>query len=471
MPLCASPSATRSLCLRSLCSRVRWLHSSGDGAPPASPPAASVQPRLSQLRSRLREEEAGSAAASLASFASSGGAVGGGRARSPSPSPSPAAAPLRAPLSSLPARPLFDLFGRAHTYLRVSLTERCNLRCTYCMPADGAELSPEGALLSTPELLSLVDTFVGLGVRKVRLTGGEPTLRKDLPELVAAMMALRGGGGGGAEALSAPPEVAAARRLPPLDPPRLHTLALTSNGVRLGPLLPSLRAAGLTHVNISLDTLRRERLPAIARRPAAHWDRTWSALHSALAQGGWAGPPKLNVVVMRGVNADELPDFVRLTAALPLRLRFIELMPFAGNGWAEGAFVSTAEQLAAARGAFPELQREPPPGAGEGPATTSSEWRLPGAPGSVGFISPMSPVTCGTCNRLRLTADGNLKVCLHGAEEASLRDVLRAGGDVPAAIAAALARKHAALGGTAGRLELAAAAAAPHARPMVKIGG
>ena len=419
-------------------------------APPLRPLArrGSGSARLAALREQLRTD-------SLDRFT-------GRRAPAP-PRPQVEEAPPPPPHAGVPA--LTDRFGRAHTYLRVSLTERCNLRCTYCMPPEGAALTAAAELLTVDETLAAVAHFVRLGVNKVRLTGGEPTLRRDLVDVVAALHAMR--------------------------PAGLATLGLTTNGVLLAPLLPQLQRAGLTRLNISLDTWRRERLPHIARRPEAHWDRTWRAVEAALELG--FAPLKLNCVVVRGVNDDELADFVRATLDRPLHVRFIELMPFAGNGWSERAFVSTREQLEAIHRSFPEFQPvEPGGGAGGGGGDddalshdTARLWRLPRAAGSVGFISSMSDAFCGTCNRLRLTADGHVKACLHGGahDEMSLRDALRAqlaagaaagGADhsahIEALIRGAVAGKRYALGGRSDRHALAAAAALD-SRPMVRIGG
>lgn len=350
-----------------------------------------------------------------------------------------------------PARALTDKFDRRHTYLRISLTERCNLRCTYCMPHEGAQLTPAPRLLTVPEMTRIAGLFVRLGVRKIRLTGGEPTLRSDLVDVCAALRAL----------------------------PGLDVLAMTSNGVLLGaadggatPLLRALRTAGLTHLNLSLDTLHRERFERIARRPAAHWDRVMAAIEAAQALG--FAPLKINVVVTRGVNDDEVPDFVALTAAAPmLTVRFIELMPFSGNDWAPTRVVPSAELVQRIRERFSSFSPLGPLD-GDGSATEQL-WTIRETAGRVGFISSMTDAFCGTCNRLRLTADGSVKVCLHGSDELSLRDLLRAGTDddgLTAAIAGAIGRKHAALGGNVDMHGIAGAVqSGANSRAMVRIGG
>lgn len=358
----------------------------------------------------------------------------------------------RAPASfivSNPAEALTDTFGRRHSYLRISLTERCNLRCTYCMPHEGVQLTPSLRLLTVPETLRLAGLFVRLGVSKIRLTGGEPTLRPDLVDVCSALREI----------------------------PRLDVLAMTSNGVLLGaagggaaPLLPALRAAGLTHLNLSLDTLRRERFEKISRRPATHWDRVMAAIEAA--QGLGLSSLKLNVVVSRGVNADEVPDFAALTAAAPLlTVRFIELMPFSGNDWAPDRVVPSEELVRAIRARFPSFSRLHN---GDGNATEQL-WAISENAGRVGFISSMTDAFCSSCNRIRLTADGSLKVCLHGSDELSLRDLMRAGADdegLTKSIAGAIGLKHAALGGNGDMHGIASAVqSGANARAMIRIGG
>jgi cyclic pyranopterin phosphate synthase len=349
-----------------------------------------------------------------------------------------AALPADIAASTAPASaPPTDAFGRVHTYLRVSLTERCNLRCVYCMPAAGVPLAPRPELLTADETLALVRLFVAAGVTKVRLTGGEPTVRSDLPALAAAIGALR---------------------------PALRTLALTTNGLTLERLLPRLIDAGLHAVNVSLDTLRADRFERLTRRRGLEAVR--GSIAAALA-AGLRDPVKVNVVVIRGVNDDEIVDFVAWTTRAPVHVRFIEVMPFDGNEWSRDAVVASAEIVARVRIAFPSFARV----AGADAGATAEDWAVAGAPGRVGFVSSMSDAFCGTCSRLRLTADGALKTCLFGADEVSLRDALRAGvapADLLRVVRAAVLRKPFALGGHAGPDAIRAAAAN---RPMILIGG
>jgi molybdenum cofactor biosynthesis protein A len=361
------------------------------------------------------------------------------------------AKPLQPLSASALSSPLVDSHGRPHSYLRISLTERCNLRCTYCMPASGVPLSPPSHLLQLPETLALASHFVSLGVSKIRLTGGEPTLRADLVAVVEGMGRLR--------APSAH------------HPHTLRTLALTSNGVALGqgPLLPALWASGLDALNLSLDTLQPELFARLSRRPPAAWASAWRAVHRAL-ELGWGATPgrplKVNTVVQRGVNDGEAAALVRaLTQHHPVTLRFIEFMPFSGNEWVAqgtGGVVPSAELLAGLQAALPTLT--PLDSSSSCSTEGSGLWKgHPDWKGSFGFISTVSSAFCASCSRLRLTADGSLRVCLHGEEEVSLRDVVRGGGDLTEAIARAVQGKHAALGGKPLGQGLA--------RSMIKIGG
>ncbi|GBF99286.1 hypothetical protein Rsub_12046 [Raphidocelis subcapitata] len=329
------------------------------------------------------------------------------------------------------AQMLTDTFSRKHTYLRISLTERCNLRCTYCMPADGVQLTAGERLLTAGEVQRLASLFVSAGVDKIRLTGGEPTVRPDLADICSRLSAL----------------------------PGLRTLALTSNGIALKRQLPQLKAAGLSALNISLDTLRPDRFEALTRR-GGH-ARVLAAVEEALRLG--YDPVKVNVVVMRGVNDDEVNDFVELTRDAPINVRFIEYMPFDGNVWSDSKMVPYRELLASIGAAHPgALAREDDP-AGE----VAKNFRLRGHRGTVSFVTSMTHAFCGDCNRLRLLADGSLKVCLFGANEVSLRDAMRAGAsdeELALVISAAVDRKRAA---HAGMFELAATAN----RPMITIGG
>ncbi|CAN9502042.1 unnamed protein product [Ophioblennius macclurei] len=285
---------------------------------------------------------------------------------------------------------LTDNFGRRHSYLRISLTEKCNLRCQYCMPEEGVKLTPRAQLLSTSEILTLARLFVREGVDKIRLTGGEPLIRPDVLDIITELRKLEG----------------------------LKTIGVTTNGINLARLSPKLKEAGLDLINISLDSLVPAKFEFIVRRKGFH--KVMEGIDKAIELG--YSPVKINCVVMRGLNEDELLDFVALTEEKPVEVRFIEYMPFDGNKWNFKKMVSYQEMLDRVRQRWPNL--ETLQGAH---ADTAKTFKVPGFSGQVGFITSMSDHFCGSCNRLRITADGNLKVCLFGNSEVSLRDVLRSG--------------------------------------------
>ena len=301
-----------------------------------------------------------------------------------------------------------DLFGRLITYVRVSVTDRCNLKCVYCIPK-GMEWLEKAEILSYEEIGRLVRVLVSMGVRKVRLTGGEPTIRQDLPRLVGLIRSLRG----------------------------VEEISLSTNGLLLAPLAAPLRRAGLDRVNISLDTLRPERFREITR--GGDIARVFEGIRAAEAEG--LHPIKINVVAMRGVNDDEIDEFARVTRERPWHLRFIEMMPLLGNEKDQPVrFLPTdeiRERLEAIEALVPDT---PPPGSG--PATY---FRYPGAPGSIGFITPLSHNFCDRCNRVRLTARGHLRLCLFGDGEIDLRTPMREGGasdaEIEAIIRGSLAAK------------------------------
>ncbi|XP_047354527.1 molybdenum cofactor biosynthesis protein 1 isoform X2 [Vespa velutina] len=287
---------------------------------------------------------------------------------------------------------LTDSFGRRHTYLRISITERCNLRCTYCMPAEGVKLTAKDGILKTEEIIRLADLFTKEGICKIRLTGGEPTVRKDIVDIIAELKKLE----------------------------NLEQVAITTNGLTLTRQLPALQRAGLDGLNISLDTLKADRFERFTRRKG--WAKVMASIDLAVQLG--YNPVKVNCVVMRGFNDDELVHFVNMTKDRPLDIRFIEYMPFYGNEWKENKMVSFDEMKNIIRQTYPEFQA-----LSNKPNDTSKAYQVPGFTGQIGFITSMTHNFCSSCNRLRITADGNLKVCLfEGKSEVSLRDVLRSGG-------------------------------------------
>ena len=331
---------------------------------------------------------------------------------------------------------LLDRFGRRHTYLRVSLTERCNLRCSYCMPPQGVELKPDDELLTTPELVTAIRALVRLGVTKVRLTGGEPLVRKDIVALVEQIHSLG-----------------------------VSNIGVTSNGIVFARHARALKQAGLSHVNLSLDTLDASRFKQITQRDGHA--KVMQALQTACALQ--FDSVKVNCVVQRGVNDDELAAFAALTRDEALQVRFLEFMPFGLNQWQTERVVSGAEMLQAIKAVYPGIVPCPEE---DGPSPTARLFKIPGFKGRVGFITAMTDEFCSTCSRLRLTADGNLKNCLFGNHEVSLRDALRSGqGDagVLAVVRASLEAKHERLGGYANSHAIAEHSAT--ARPMILIGG
>ncbi|XP_063080035.1 molybdenum cofactor biosynthesis protein 1-like isoform X2 [Engraulis encrasicolus] len=302
---------------------------------------------------------------------------------------------------------LTDSFGRRHSYLRISLTEKCNFRCQYCMPEEGVKLTPRAELLSSEEILTLARLFVQEGVTKIRLTGGEPLIRPDVLDIIGKMREFEG----------------------------LKTMAVTTNGLNLTRMLPGLQKSGVDLLNISLDSLVPAKFEFIVRRKGFH--KVMEGIRKAVEMG--FHPVKVNCVVMRGLNEDEIQNFVALTEEMPLEVRFIEYMPFDGNRWNFKKMVSYQEMLDHIRQQWPDLELVP--GA---EADTAKLYRVPGFQGQIGFITSMSDHFCGGCNRLRITADGNLKVCLFGNSEVSLRDQLRSGSsdeELLQVIAAAVGRK------------------------------
>jgi cyclic pyranopterin phosphate synthase len=296
----------------------------------------------------------------------------------------------------MPSSQLVDPFGRPVTYLRVSVTDRCNLRCVYCMPPEGVEWQPHDSILRYEEIAAVVRVAAEHGVRQVRLTGGEPLVRKGLPDLVAMIAQI----------------------------PGISDIALTTNGYLLESAAADLARAGLTRVNVSLDTLNPQRFSRITR--GGSFGKVWQGLATVVALG--LKPVKLNVVAMRGVNDDELLDLARLTLTRDWEVRFIEMMPVMNQApWGADfpppgeVYLSVQEMLAV----LSPLGLRPTGGkVGCGPA---QEFKLDGGLGKIGFITPVGQRFCEQCNRLRLTADGHLRPCLLNTAEVDLRPALRSG--------------------------------------------
>ncbi|MEU7970414.1 GTP 3',8-cyclase MoaA [Micromonospora sp. NPDC049089] len=289
---------------------------------------------------------------------------------------------------------LVDRYGRVARDLRVSLTDKCNLRCTYCMPAEGLPWLAGPELLTDEEIVRLVRVAVELlGVTEVRFTGGEPLIRAGLVDIVTAVAALE---------------------------PRPR-VSLTTNGIGLDRVAPALRAAGLDRVNVSLDTLDPDRFTKLTRRPRL--DAVLAGLAGAATVG--LSPVKINSVLMRGVNEDEAPALLRFALEHDYQLRIIEQMPLdAQHGWARDTMVTAEEILASLRTVF-DLSPDPTE-RGAAPAET---WLVDGGPARVGVIASVTRPFCGDCDRTRLTADGQVRACLFATEESDLRAALRTGAD------------------------------------------
>jgi cyclic pyranopterin phosphate synthase len=287
--------------------------------------------------------------------------------------------------------PAHDDFGRRIDYLRISLTDRCNLRCVYCMPAVGMHFMPRPELLTSDELVLVVRAAAKAGFRKIRLTGGEPSLRPDLVELVRAIKAT----------------------------PGIEHMAMTTNALRLAKLAGPLKEAGLDRVNVSIDTLDPDKFRQMTR--GGRLDQVWEGIAEADRVG--LHPIKLNAVVVRGLNEDEVPRLAALTLEHRWEMRFIEVMPLTGvANVAQDGVVKSEElitQIEAAHGPLEPL--------GLAPTDSARRFRIPGAKGKLGFISAVSDPFCATCNRMRLTADGRLHLCLLRDEEGDLRAAIRSG--------------------------------------------
>lgn len=292
-----------------------------------------------------------------------------------------------------------DAFGREIDYLRISLTDHCNLRCVYCMPLAGLTFHPRDALLTAPEIETVVRAAVSVGFRKFRLTGGEPTLRPDVVEIVERMAAVRG----------------------------VCDVAMTTNAIRLPDLAAPLVAAGLRRINVHLDSLDPTRVARIMRWGSL--DEIWAGIEAAEAAG--LRPIKLNVVVLRGFNEDDVVALAALTRTRDWHVRFIESMPF-GSGEtsviARGGLVPSRETRARIEAALGPLTALP----AHDPSDEARNHRLADAPGVVGFISPVTEPYCGTCNRMRLTAEGRFHLCLLNDDELDVRGALRGGGGIDA---------------------------------------
>ncbi|MEX2603840.1 MAG: GTP 3',8-cyclase MoaA [Gracilimonas sp.] len=284
---------------------------------------------------------------------------------------------------------LFDQFKRKHDYLRVSLTERCNLRCKYCMPADGIPLTPAAHLPTSEELLNIISVFAEMGINKIRFTGGEPLVRKDAGFIIEESSKL------------------------------VSETAITTNGILLYKYFDLFEKIELRSLNISLDTLSPEKFQLITRRD--HFHKVFDNIKTAIDRGFHV---KINVVLLKGQNDNEILDFIRWTENTTVHVRFIEFMPFQGNEWDHSKLVSYFEILEIVEKEFSTEKLH------DDPHDTTKSYRVKNAKGTFSVISSMTAPFCSTCNRLRLTADGKMRNCLFSTEDADLLTPLRAGEDI-----------------------------------------
>jgi molybdenum cofactor biosynthesis protein A len=284
---------------------------------------------------------------------------------------------------------LTDDFGRKHNYLRISLLEKCNLRCTYCMPADGIELSPKASLMTAHEIFSIAQTFVENGVDKIRLTGGEPLLRKDFPEIIAQLSTLG------------------------------VSLSITTNGILIDRHIDVLKQYNIRKINLSLDTLISSKFHSVTLRN--QFEKVIDNLHLLLNNDFQV---KVNVVLIKGFNENEITDFIKLTQFLPISIRFIEFMPFAGNQWDRSKMISENDILSELVQAFSadeilKLEDEK--------NFTARTYKIKNFQGDFGIISSITNPFCDGCNRIRLTANGKIKNCLFSNSETDLLTPFRKG--------------------------------------------
>ncbi|MCC6370326.1 MAG: GTP 3',8-cyclase MoaA [Bacteroidia bacterium] len=327
---------------------------------------------------------------------------------------------------------LTDQFGRVHDYLRISLTERCNLRCVYCMPEQGIVLRPKSQFMTTQEVIQLATHFVDLGVNKIRLTGGEPLVRNDAKEIIEGLSKL------GVQ------------------------LAISTNGILVDKFLETFKSAKIRSVNISLDSLNEEKFNSVTRRQ--EFQKVMSNIHTLLKENFHV---KLNAVIMKGVNDHEIMDFINFTKNHNIHFRFIEFMPFNGNKWDWNKGLSYKEMMERVNLYFPGkvIKLE------DKKNDTSKSYRIEGYKGTFAIISSVTNPFCDTCNRLRLTADGKLKNCLFSQNETDLLGALRNGADIKPLIYESVWNKKSVRGGMDTFEDLSNSDLNQKNRSMIAIGG
>lgn len=328
---------------------------------------------------------------------------------------------------------LTDSFGRVHTYLRISLIERCNLRCSYCMPEEGVLLSPRSHLMTYEEIHTIAKIFVANGVTKIRLTGGEPLIRKDIPIILEKLSSLS------------------------------IELSITTNGVIIDKFIDALKMNGVKSINVSLDSLNKEKFKHITRRD--EFEKVYKNILLLVDEGFKV---KVNAVLIKGFNDNEIIDFINFTKHLPISFRFIEFMPFDGNKWNMEKMVSYKDVMQYVNAAFSEEQIEK---LQDAPNDTSKNYKIKGYKGSFAIISSVTNPFCDSCNRLRLTADGQLKNCLFSSSESDLLTALRAGKSIEPIIKKAVQAKLKVRGGMDTIEKLQEPKLHTQNRSMITIGG
>lgn len=327
---------------------------------------------------------------------------------------------------------LTDQFGRVHDYLRISLTERCNLRCFYCMPEEGIPLRPRSEFMSKDEIVSIANTFVGLGVKKIRLTGGEPLVRSDANEIIHELSKL------------------------PVE------LAITTNGILVDKFIDTFKSNRMNSINVSLDSLQEEKLNKITRRN--YFKSIFSNIQTLIKENFHV---KLNAVIMRGVNDDEIIDFIEFTKDNNVHFRFIEFMPFDGNKWNWSKGLSYNEMMGIINGGYKTKVSK----IEDKKNDTAKNYQINGYRGTFAVISSVTNPFCDNCNRIRLTADGKLKNCLFSGFETDLLTPLREDIDIRPLIAESIWKKKAKRAGMNTINQFSASAIYNNNRSMVAIGG
>ena len=328
---------------------------------------------------------------------------------------------------------LQDAHGRNHNYLRISITEHCNLRCTYCMPEEGISLTPKSHLMTADEIISIAQTYVNLGVNKIRLTGGEPLVRKDAKDIMLRLGKLG------------------------------VNLSITTNGILVPNFINTFKEAGIQTINISIDSLDKDKFNQITRR--SYFDTVFENIELLLNEGFKV---KLNVVLIKDFNDNEIIDFIKLTQNKSIQIRFIEFMPFSGNQWDKSKLVSYAEILEIIQSEYPVSKIER---LVDAPNDTAKNFKIENYLGRFAIISSVTNPFCGTCNRIRLTADGKLKNCLFSNSETSLLEVLRAGESILPLIQQNLSSKFPIRGGMDDDLKFQNPELFSQNRSMIAIGG